>query len=96
MLYFNITKRILKIDPKEKTKMIGKISQKQMGVYLKDRKNTFFRRVESILSKNAEDFVKSFIERFFSSIPNSISVLKTSLLISKYQYFLPYQTNFFY
>ena len=54
-----------KIDPKEKTKMIGKISQKQMGVYLKDRKNTFFRRVESILSKNAEDFVKSFIQLLF-------------------------------
>ena len=54
-----------KIDPKEKVKMIGKISQTQMGVYLKDRKNTFFRRVESILSKNAEDFVKSFIQLLF-------------------------------
>jgi len=54
-----------KIDPKEKVKMIGKISQTQMGAYLKDRKNTFFRRVESILSKNAEDFVKSFIQLLF-------------------------------
>ena len=45
--------------------MIGKITQKQMGIYLKDRKNTFFRRVESILSKNAEDFVKSFIQLLF-------------------------------
>ena len=53
------------IDDKEKGKMIGQISQKQMGVYLKDRKNTFFRRVEQILSKNAEDFVKSFIELLF-------------------------------
>jgi hypothetical protein len=54
-----------KIEDKEKSKMIGQISQKQMGVYLKDRKNTFFRRVEQILSKNAEDFVKSFIELLF-------------------------------
>jgi len=54
-----------KIDDKEKSKMIGQISQKQMGVYLKDRKNTFFRRVEQILTKNAEDFVKSFIELLF-------------------------------
>ena len=54
-----------KIDDKEKGKMIGQISQKQMGVYLKDRKNTFFRRVEQVLSKNAEAFVKSFIELLF-------------------------------
>ena len=54
-----------KIDDKEKSKMIGQISQKQMGVYLKDRKNTFFRRVEQVLSKNAEGFVKSFIELLF-------------------------------
>ena len=54
-----------KIDDKEKSKMIGQISQKQMGVYLKDRKNTFFRRVEQVLSKNAEAFVKSFIELLF-------------------------------
>ena len=54
-----------KIDDKEKSKMIGQISQKQMGVYLKDRKNTFFRRVEQVLSKNAEEFVKSFIELLF-------------------------------
>jgi len=54
-----------KIDGKEKSKMIGQISQKQMGVYLKDRKNTFFRRVEQVLSKNAEGFVKSFIELLF-------------------------------
>ena len=54
-----------KIDGKEKSKMIGQISQKQMGVYLKDRKNTFFRRVEQILTKNAEDFTKSFIELLF-------------------------------
>tara|TARA_B100001173_G_scaffold7257_1_gene6356 strand:- start:8399 stop:9793 length:1395 start_codon:yes stop_codon:yes gene_type:complete len=54
-----------KIDDKEKSKMIGQISQKQMGVYLKDQKNTFFRRVEQVLSKNAEDFVKSFIELLF-------------------------------
>lgn len=54
-----------KIDGKEKSKMIGQISQKQMGVYLKDRKNTFFRRVEQVLSKNTEGFVKSFIELLF-------------------------------
>ena len=31
-----------RIDPKVKKKMIGDITQKQMGIYLKDPKNTFF------------------------------------------------------
>ena len=54
-----------KIPDKDKKKLISDISQKQMGIYLKDRKNTFFRRVDQVLSKNAEDFVKSFIELLF-------------------------------
>jgi hypothetical protein len=54
-----------KIPDKEKGKLISVISQKQMGIYLKDRKNTFFRRVDQVLSKNAEDFVKTFIELLF-------------------------------
>ena len=36
-----------------------------MGIYLKDRKNTFFRRVDQVLTKNAEDYVKAFIELLF-------------------------------
>ena len=54
-----------RIDPKVKKKMIGDITQKQMGVYLKDPKNTFFRRVFQILSKHSEDFTKTFIELLF-------------------------------
>ena len=54
-----------KLDTKTKSKMIGEITQKQMGIYLKDRKNTFFRRVFQILSKNSEEFTKSFIELLF-------------------------------
>ena len=54
-----------KTDDKEKAKLIGQVSQKQMGVYLKDRKNTFFRRVEQVLIRHSEEFVKSFIELLF-------------------------------
>ena len=41
------------------------IYQKQMGVYLKDRKNTFFRRVNQVITKHSEEFVKAFIELLF-------------------------------
>ena len=54
-----------KIDDKKKKQMIGDISQQQMGVYLKDRKNTFFRRVFQVLSSHSDNFVKSFIELLF-------------------------------
>ena len=54
-----------KIDDKTKKKMIGDITQQQMGVYLKDPKNIFFRRVYQILSKHSEEFTKSFIELLF-------------------------------
>ena len=54
-----------RIDDKTKKKMIGDITQKQMGIYLKDPKNTFFRRVFQILSRHSEDFTKSFIELLF-------------------------------
>ena len=65
VIFKHYKKNPKKIDPKEKGKMIGKISQKQMGVYLKDSKNTFFRRVEQVLTKNSEQFVKTFIELLF-------------------------------
>ena len=42
--------------------MIGDITQKQMGIYLKDPKNTFFRRVFQILSKHSEDFTKILVD----------------------------------
>jgi len=56
---------VRKMDDKEKGKMIRAISQKQMGIYLKDRKNTFFRRVFQVLSKHSDDFTVSFIELLF-------------------------------
>lgn len=65
VIFKHYKKNPKKIPDKEKRKMIGIISQKQMGVYLKDRKNTFFRRVEQVMSKNSDDFVKSFIELLF-------------------------------
>lgn len=54
-----------KIDDKKKKKMISDISQKQMGIYLKDPKNTFFRRVHQVLTAHSKKFVKSFIELLF-------------------------------
>jgi len=65
VIFKHYKKNPKKIPDKEKGKMIGIISQKQMGIYLKDRKNTFFRRVEQVMSKNSDDFVKSFIELLF-------------------------------
>ena len=65
VIFQHYKKNPKKIPDKEKGKMIGQISQKQMGIYLKDKKNTFFRRVEQVMSKNSDDFVKSFIELLF-------------------------------
>jgi hypothetical protein len=50
---------------KEKQDRIKNISQKQMGVYLKDPKNVFFRRAEQVLIKHADEFVREFIELLF-------------------------------
>jgi len=65
VVYKHTKKSVKGMDVKEKNKIISTISQRQMGVYLKDRKNTFFRRVDQVLSKNAESFIKSFIELLF-------------------------------
>jgi len=65
VIFKHYKKNPKKIPDKEKGKMIGIISQKQMGIYLKDRKNTFFRKVEQVMYKNSDDFVKSFIELLF-------------------------------
>ena len=65
VVYKHTKKSVKGVDIKEKNKIISAISQKQMGIYLKDRKNTFFRRVDQILTKHAEEFVKSFIELLF-------------------------------
>ena len=63
---FKHTKKSVKgVDIKDKNKIISQISQKQMGVYLKDRRNTFFRRVDQVLTKHSDEFVKAFIELLF-------------------------------
>ena len=63
---FKHTKKSVKgVDIKDKNKIISQISQKQMGVYLKDRRNTFFRRVDQVLTKHGDEFVKAFIELLF-------------------------------
>ena len=65
VVYKHTKKSVKGVDVKEKNKIISTISQKQMGVYLKDRKNTFFRRVNQVLTKHSEEFVKAFIELLF-------------------------------
>ena len=65
VVYKHTKKSVKGVDVKEKNKIIASISQKQMGVYLKDRKNTFFRRVNQVLIKHSEEFVKAFIELLF-------------------------------
>ena len=65
VVYKHTKKSVKGVDIKEKNKIISIISQKQMGVYLKDRKNTFFRRVDQVLTKHSEEFVKAFIELLF-------------------------------
>ena len=65
VVYKHTKKSVKGVDVKEKNKIISLISQKQMGVYLKDRKNTFFRRVNQVITKHSEEFVKAFIELLF-------------------------------
>jgi len=65
VIYKHYKKSVKGLSDKEKGQMIRDISQKQMGVYLKDRKNTFFRRVFQVLSANGEGFTKAFIELLF-------------------------------
>lgn len=55
-----------KIDKKQKTKMIGEISQKQMGIYLKSPDNKFFKTADSVLRKGGGvDFGIAFMEQIF-------------------------------
>ena len=75
-----------KIPDKDKKKLISDISQKQMGIYLKDRKNTFFRRVDQVLSKNAEDFVKSFIELLFRTKMKDIEGITTPEILKNFEH----------
>jgi len=65
VLFKHYKKSTKGLSDKEKGKMIRDISQKQMGVYLKDRENSFFRRVYQVLVAHSEDFVKGFIELLF-------------------------------
>jgi hypothetical protein len=65
VIYKHYKKPVKGLSDKEKKKLIQGISQRQMGTYLKDPKNTFFGRVFSILSKHSEEFTKSFIELLF-------------------------------
>jgi hypothetical protein len=65
VIFKHYKKSVKGLDVKEKNKLIKDISQQQMGIYLKDRKNTFFRRVFQVLTSHADDFTKSFIELLF-------------------------------
>ena len=65
VIYKHYKKPVKKLSDKEKNGLIKDISQKQMGLYLKDRKNTFFRRVFQVLTAHSEAFTKSFIELLF-------------------------------
>lgn len=65
VIFKHYKKNVKGLSDKEKGAMIRDISQKQMGVYLKDRKNVFFRRVFQTLSANGEGFTKAFIELLF-------------------------------
>ena len=65
VVYKHYKKPVKGLSDKEKKKLIQGISQRQMGTYLKDPRNTFFGRVFSILSKHSEEFTKSFIELLF-------------------------------
>jgi len=65
VIYKHYKKPVKGLSDKEKAEMIRGISQRQMGTYLKDRKNTFFRRVYQVLTAHSEDFVKQFIELLF-------------------------------
>ena len=65
VIFKHYKKPVKKLSDKEKNGLIKDISQKQMGLYLKDRKNTFFRRVFQVLTAHSEAFTKSFIELLF-------------------------------
>ena len=65
VIFKHYKKPVKGLSDKEKGNLIRGISQKQMGTYLKDRRNTFFGRVFSILSDHSEEFTKSFIELLF-------------------------------
>lgn len=65
VIFKHYKKSVKGMSDKEKGEMIRNISQQQMGIYLKDRKNTFFRRVFQVLSNHADEFTKSFIELLF-------------------------------
>ncbi len=65
VIYKHYKKPVKGLSDKEKGNLIRGISQRQMGTYLKDPRNTFFGRVFSILSKHSEEFTKSFIELLF-------------------------------
>ena len=67
VIYRHYNKKTRNLSAKEKGELIRGISQKQMGMYLKDKRNTFFGRVFSILSNHSDEFVKSFIELLFRS-----------------------------
>ena len=65
VIFKHYKKSVKGLSDREKGQMIRDISQKQMGVYLKDKKNTFFRRVFQVLSTHGDDFTKAFIELLF-------------------------------
>ena len=65
VIFKHYKKNVKGLSDTEKGKLIRDISQQQMGVYLKDRRNTFFRRVFQVLSSHSEEFTKSFIELLF-------------------------------
>jgi len=65
VIFKHYKKSVKGLSDKEKGQMIRDISQKQMGVYLKDKKNTFFRRVFQVLSAHGDEFTKAFIELLF-------------------------------
>lgn len=67
MDHYNKTKRELKkIKDKDKTKLIGQISQSKMGTYLKSKKNKFFKTADKIiLSGGGSEFAVAFLEQIF-------------------------------
>ncbi len=65
VVYKHYKKNVKELSDKQKSNLIKDISQKQMGIYLKDPRNTFFRRVYQVLSAHGEEFTKSFIELLF-------------------------------
>ena len=55
-----------KIDEREKSKMIGQISQVKMGEYLKSPDNLFFKTADTIVRKGGgKEFALAFMEQIF-------------------------------